>query len=162
MLDEFAQLGTLKIMSDIMGIGRGYKMQLWPVLQDLNQLEELYPKRWQTFLSNAGAQLFFAPRDLKTAEYVSKKCGDSQVTTQGRSVSQSMWGPKDSVDNIGVSTNYGVDALPYLKPHQVAEIGGDEMLVFGENIPGVIRAGRRPYWKMSECRGKYSPDPYHD
>ena len=57
-------------MTDIMGIGRGYRLQLWPVLQDLNQLEELYPKRWQTFLSNAGAQLFFAPRDLKTAEYV--------------------------------------------------------------------------------------------
>ena len=161
MLDEFAQLGTLKVMSDIMGIGRGYKLQLWPVLQDLNQLEELYPKRWQTFLSNAGAQLFFAPRDLKTAEYVSKKCGDRQVNTKTRSVSESAWGPRESVDNIGVSTGYGADAVPYLKPHQVAEIGGDEMLVFGENIAGVIRAGRKPYWKMAECRGKYSPDPYH-
>ena len=60
MFDEFAQLGAMKIMSDIMGIGRGYGLRIWPVLQDLNELKELYPERWETFLSNAGAQIFFA------------------------------------------------------------------------------------------------------
>ena len=161
MLDEFAQLGTLKIISDVMGIGRGYGVQLWPVLQDLNQLQELYPQRWQTFLGNAGAQIFFAPRDVNTAEYVSKKCGVTEVPTQSRSVSESAWGPPQTVDNIGVNTSYGQQQRPFMHPHEVAEIGGDEMLVFGEGINGVIRAGRRSYLETPEYRGKYSPDPYH-
>ena len=63
MFDEFAQLGAMKIMSDIMGIGRGYGLRIWPVLQDLNQLKELYPERWETFLSNAGRK-FSSPRAM--------------------------------------------------------------------------------------------------
>jgi type IV secretion system protein VirD4 len=161
LMDEFAQLGTLKVMSDVMGIGRGYGLQLWPVLQDLNQLEELYPHRWQTFLSNAGAQLFFAPRDLKTANYVSEKCGDYQEKVPSYSVNENAWGPKETVDNISVTTSYSPTPIRYLKPHQVAEIGGDEMLVFAENIAGVIHAGRRSYLKSPECRG-FSQDPYHE
>jgi type IV secretion system protein VirD4 len=161
MLDEFAQLGTLKVMSDIMGIGRGYGLQLWPVLQDLSQLQELYPKRWETFLANAGAQIFLASRDVTTAEYVSKKCGVTERVSQTKSVSVSGWGPKERADDIGINVGYGQTARPYLHPHEVGEIGGDEMLVFGENIPGVIRAGRKSYLKMPECRGKFSPDPYH-
>lgn len=161
MLDEFAQLGPLEIMSDIMGIGRGYNLQLWPVLQDLNQLAELYPQRWETFLANSGAQIFFAPRDMKTAEYVSRRCGVTEVLSESRSVGESAWGPRDSVDNVSVNTSYGQTQRPYLHPHEVAEIPGDESLVFGENIAGVIRAGRRPYWTMPECKGKFRPDPYH-
>jgi type IV secretion system protein VirD4 len=161
LLDEFAQLGTLKVMSDIMGIGRGYGLQLWPVLQDLGQLEELYPKRWQTFLGNAGAQIFFAPRDMKTAEYVSSKCGDSERSGYSKSVSQVAWGPKERADDINVNYSYSQTPRKFMLPHEVAQIGGDEMLVFGENIPGVMRAGRKAYWRMKECQGKYSPDPYH-
>lgn len=159
-LDEFAQLGHMQIMSDIMGIGRGYGLQLWPVLQDLNQLEELYPRSWQTFLSNAGAQIFFSPRDLNTARHVSDKCGVMGVKTKNRSVSEQAWSETGGA-SIGISTGYGQEALPWLRPHQVAEMNGDEMLVFAEGIKGVIRAGRKPYWKMPECRGKFAPDPYH-
>lgn len=161
LLDEFAQLGPLKVMSDIMGIGRGYNVQLWPVLQDLSQLEELYPKKWQTFLGNSGAQIFFAPRDLKTAEYMSQKCGETEVLAESRSVGEMAYGPRDQVQHISVNTSYGPAPRKYLLPHEAAALPGDEMLVFGENIAGVIRAGRRPYWKMPECRGRFAPDPYH-
>ncbi len=159
--DEFAQLGTLKVMSNIMGIGRGYNLQIWPILQDLPQLQKLYTVDWRTFLSGAGAQIFFAPREDETARWVSERCGDRQVVIPGRSVSETAWGTGNAVENIGVSTGYHLGAVPYLKPHQVYEIPGNEMLVFGENLPGVIRAGRKPYWEMPECRGKVAPDPYH-
>jgi type IV secretion system protein VirD4 len=161
LLDEFAQLGALKVMADIMGIGRGYNVQIWPVLQDLSQLEELYPKKWQTFLGNSGAQIFFAPRDLKTAEYMSQKCGETEVMAESRSVGEMAFGPRDQVEHISVNTSYGPAPRKYLLPHEAAELPGDEMLVFGENLAGVIRAGRKPYWRMPECRGKFAPDPYH-
>jgi type IV secretion system protein VirD4 len=161
LLDEFAQLGALKVMADIMGIGRGYNVQLFPVLQGLTQLQELYPKNWETFLGNSGAQIFFAPRDLTTEDYMSKKCGETEVLAESRSVGEMAFGPRDQVQHISVNTSYGGSPRKYLLPHEAAALPGDEMLVFGENMAGVIRAGRKPYWKMPECRGKFAPDPYH-
>lgn len=162
LLDEFAQLGTLKIMSDIMGVGRGYGLQLWPVLQDLNQLEELYPRRWQTFLANSGAQIFFAPRDQKTADYVSQRCGVTEVHTQSQSTSDVLYDSRNrDPQPIVVNTNYGQSMRPLLHPHEVVQLSGREMIVFAENLAGPILGGRRSYLEMSECRGKYRPDPYH-
>jgi type IV secretory pathway TraG/TraD family ATPase VirD4 len=43
--------GGLKIIENCMAYVRGFGIQLMPVLQDLNQLQDLYPKRWQTFMS---------------------------------------------------------------------------------------------------------------
>ena len=161
LLDEFAQLGTLKVMSDVMGIGRGYGLKLFPILQDLNQLRELYPERWETFLANSGAQIFFAPRDITTAEYVSKRCGITQVPRSSKSVNQTLFGAEDELYRLGGGTSVGLETRPLYHPHEIAEMPGDEMFVFGENIPGVIRAGRKPYWLMPECRSKASPNPYH-
>ena len=164
LLDEFAQLGTLKIMSDVMGVGRGYGLQLWPVLQDLNQLQELYPKRWRTFLANSGAQIFFAPRDQFTAKEISDLCGVTEVHTQSRSVGEVAYdaNPQNGhSESINVSTSYGQSMRPLLHPHEVIQLSGREMIVFAENIAGPILGGRRSYLEMSECRGKFRPDPYH-
>jgi type IV secretion system protein VirD4 len=56
-----------------MGIARGYGVQLWPFLQDLNQLKALYRDRWQSFLGKAAALTAFAPRDLFTAQHLSAR-----------------------------------------------------------------------------------------
>jgi type IV secretion system protein VirD4 len=68
MLDEFAALGHLGAVEDAFGLAAGYNVQLWPVLQDLNQLKALYRERWETFVANAGVVQGFAPNDLTTAE----------------------------------------------------------------------------------------------
>ena len=41
-MDEFAQLGRLGPIEDALGQGRGYGIALLPVLQDINQLRDLY------------------------------------------------------------------------------------------------------------------------
>ena len=88
-LDEFAQLGHLKAIENAMGLAAGYGLQLWPILQDLTQLKRDYGESWETFLANAGIQQFFAPRENTTAEYVSKLCGQTTVTTTSESCRQS-------------------------------------------------------------------------
>ena len=42
LLSEFAQLGRLEAIRSALGQGRGYGVQLWPVLQDINQLRTIY------------------------------------------------------------------------------------------------------------------------
>jgi type IV secretory pathway TraG/TraD family ATPase VirD4 len=57
----------------------GFGMQLWAIIQDLSQLEDLYGRRWQTFLGNAGVLQVFGTRDMMTADYVSRLAGHTTV-----------------------------------------------------------------------------------
>lgn len=137
-----------------MGLGRSY-LQLIPVLQDLSQLQALYPKSWETFLANSGFRIFFGPRDKTTSDYVSSMCGDYEV----RGISKSMSLRPEG--GIYVGLGYTPQQRRYLMPHECRELPGDEMLVFAQGIPGVIRAGRCAYYKSPEFAGCFDPDPYH-
>jgi type IV secretion system protein VirD4 len=83
MLDEFAQLGHLKPIEAAFGLVRGYGVQVWPVLQDLNQLKDLYEKRWETFVGNAGVVQGFGPNDSSTAEWMSLRAGETTLVAKG-------------------------------------------------------------------------------
>ena len=56
LLDEFAALGRLEAVERAMGLMAGYGLQLWPILQDMSQLKDLYGDRANTFIANAGVQ----------------------------------------------------------------------------------------------------------
>jgi len=74
-LDEFAVLGHMKTIEDAAGQIAGFGVKLWPVIQDLGQLNTLYKDRWQTFMANAGTLQFFANNDAFTLEWISKRLG---------------------------------------------------------------------------------------
>jgi type IV secretion system protein VirD4 len=154
-LDEFAQLGRLKVIENAMALARGYGVQLLPVLQDLNQLKGLYGDSYQTFLANAGCRMFFGSQDKFTSEIVSDLCGETEVRTMSRTMNRNARGQFES------SMSIAPHAQKYLRPEAVRELPGDEMLVFAQGIPGVIRAGRRPYYLSPELNGMWDPDPYH-
>ena len=84
-LDEFAVLGTMKTLEDAAGQIAGLGCKLWPVLQDLGQLQALYEKRWETFIGNAGVLQFFGNSDMQTLEWISKRLGDTTIQTSSRS-----------------------------------------------------------------------------
>lgn len=76
LLDEFAALGRLDAVAKGMGIMRGYGLHLWPFLQDLGQLHDLYGASvTETFFANADADIFFGLRDMTTLDYVSRRVG---------------------------------------------------------------------------------------
>jgi type IV secretion system protein VirD4 len=88
-MDEFAQLGRLRPIEEAFGLVRGYGVQLWPVLQDLNQLKSLYERRWETFMANAGIVQTFGVNDLTTAEWVSRRAGEKTILAGSYSQSKS-------------------------------------------------------------------------
>jgi type IV secretion system protein VirD4 len=155
-LDEFAAaVQRLSVVEVAMGLARGYGLQLLNVLQDLGQLQGLFPKTWETFLANSGFRIFFAPRDKTTSDYISDQCGMAEV----RGITKSMGLRPDGGVQVGLG--YAPQSRRYLMPQECRELPGEEMLVFAQGIPGVIRAGRRAYFKSPEFEGCYDPDPYH-
>lgn len=78
-LDEFAALGRLTMIEQAYGLMAGFGIQLWAIIQDLNQLERVYDKGWQSFIANAGMVNYFGSSDKMTSEYFSSMCGEKTV-----------------------------------------------------------------------------------
>lgn len=152
--DEYkSAVGKVGVIEAAMGLGAGYGFQLVPVLQDLNQLRELHPEGWETFLANSGFRIFFAPRDKTTSDYVSDMAGDMEVRSVAKSLSEDR-----RTNETQVNLSFVQHSRKYLLPYETRDLGDGEALIFGENIPGVIRSGRLPYYLGKEFR--FDPDPY--
>ena len=74
-----------------------------PILQDLGQLKKLYPDMWETFIGMAGAVIWFAPNDLTTAEYMSRRAGDTTRTAISQSNSENT--SKSTTTSSGTSNS---------------------------------------------------------
>lgn len=156
-LDEVAQIGYLKMLADAWGMAAGAaSLQLWAVYQDVSQIMAQFKTSWQTMVQNSGAAMYFGVRDQQTAEFVAKQCGVTEVLSHSRSVSID----RHSGEPI-VNESATLSARPLLHPDEVRfGLRDDEMLLFCDGVPGVIRAKRKPYFKCWDLRGKYRDNPY--
>lgn len=76
LLDEFFSLGRIDEIAKAAGLMPGYGVKLWPILQDLNQLVQLYDRDGAgTFFGNADLHQFFGNTDAQTLEHVSHRLG---------------------------------------------------------------------------------------
>lgn len=89
MLDEFAQMGHMKVIEDNLALMRAFGVKLWVVFQDLAQAEDLYAKRWESFIGNAGVVQAFAPQDVLTRKYLSELSGQRLYWLKSLSRSES-------------------------------------------------------------------------
>jgi type IV secretion system protein VirD4 len=78
MLDEFANLGALNIIANGYGLIAGHGVTLWSFVQNLTQLQHLYPNNWETFIANSSVVTVSNVNDVTTAEYFSRRAGQSE------------------------------------------------------------------------------------
>src|SRR5262249_1957177 len=74
-LDEVARLENLQAVSSAFSYAAGFNLQLWPFVQDIAQLEDVYGKQWKSILANCGLVQFFTPTEIDTAEYIQRRGG---------------------------------------------------------------------------------------
>lgn len=148
LLDEFAALGHLNSIKMAFGLMRGYGLKLWPILQDLPQLQGLYKDDWQTFIANAGAIQVFGTNDRETAEYVSKQIGVETVDTASKTYSQH-----------GASESMGLAGRPLMMPDEVMRIDKEESLVLLRGMPP-LHCQRIIYYRDETFKPHADPNPY--
>jgi type IV secretion system protein VirD4 len=118
-LDEFAVLGHMQPIERAAGQIAGFGVKLWPVIQDITQLQRDYQKAWETFMGNSGLLTFFGNTDLTTLEHISKRLGETEVIRTVNNLTES-WqsttgqsapGMLDSLAGLGTSsTSAGMNA----------------------------------------------------
>lgn len=133
MIDEFAQLGHLGIIEQNLAMMRGYGIKLWAVFQDLAQAQAIYKDRWESFLGNAGVLNSFAPQDVVTAEYLSRRTG--QTTRTAKSIGQS-WNLGQSGSE---SLNFSQIQMPLMLPQDLRNMDDGYTVLFSHLIKGTGR-----------------------
>lgn len=149
MLDELATLGHLQPIENAIGLAAGYGVQLVTVWQDIGQIQDLYKKRWTSFVGNSGVRVLFNLDDFDTSKYWSNFVGGRLHATYSR-----------QQDIYGLSTggNSGEAMRPLLASDKLMlEFAKDRMLVLAQGAHPVITE-RVTYWDDEELRGLWD-DP---
>ena len=146
-LDEFYALGRLNLLGKAAGLLAGYGVKLWPIVQNLGQMKELYPENWETFMGNAGMVQAFAMNDQTTANYLSEALGHHVMWRKTRGYGGVEWVPqgatflRTSVELARETSRDSNNQIVYVE-------GSDSFLL-----------RRMPYDHAFEP-GNYDPDPF--
>ena len=87
LLDEMGTIGRLSMVETAFGLMAGLGIRLWGFLQDLVQLQGLYPRTWETFISNSSVIQILKAHDVTTSTYVSTYLGNETVNSKTGSLS---------------------------------------------------------------------------
>ena len=146
LLDEFAALGRLEAVERAMGLMAGYGLQLWPILQDMSQLKDLYGARANTFVANAGVLQTFGVNDFETAKWLSQSMGKETIGYQTES---------HQSGDIATTTQH-IAARDLMTPDEIMQIDPSVQLLRVQGKP-VIIAKKLRYFADREFDGLYLP-----
>jgi type IV secretion system protein VirD4 len=136
-LEEAAAIGHLPIIEDTMAMMRGYGIKLWSIFQDASQLEDIYEKRWESFIANAGVLQAFAPRDVKTAKFLSDLAGQKTVEVENEGASSGMSGFSFKGLSLGANTSKSKIAVPDILPQELMRMDMGYTALFSHKTKGI-------------------------
>lgn len=149
-LDEFYALGRLQFVAKAAGLLAGFGVKLWPIVQNLSQIMELYPDNWEVFLGNAGMWQVFAVNDQTTARYMSERLGEHIV-----------WRKVRQFDGQKYVEEWVPQGASFLRTgielgRETSRDSGNQVIFIEGGDSFLLR--RRPYDRTFK-REQYSPDP---
>lgn len=155
LLDEVARLGYLRILETARDAGRKYGITLTMIFQSLGQMREAYGGRDASskWFESASWISFAAINDPDTADYISKRCGDTTVEVDQTNRSSGMKGSSRS-------RSKQLSRRPLILPHEVLRMRADEQIVFtAGNAP--LRCGRAVWFRREDMMACVGENRFH-
>ena len=151
-MDEFLALGKMPEISGAFATMASYNLTLWPFVQELEKLQELYKGSFNSFIANSRAIQVFSVSDPKTKEYVSERLGSRPLN--------GLADIAKSNDNLPLRAPNDVelDLATSERRQYIIEAGKPAMLI--EKVP--YYNSRPISWlknKKGRFEGQYDPDP---
>ncbi|GLS35013.1 conjugal transfer protein TraG [Mesorhizobium tianshanense] len=155
LLDEVARLGYLRILETARDAGRKYGISLTLIFQSIGQMREAYGGRDASskWFESASWISFSAINDPETAEYLSKRCGDTTVEVDQTSRSSGMKGSSRS-------RSKQLTRRPLILPHEVMRMRADEQIVFTAGNPP-LRCGRAIWFRRDDMKACVGTNRFH-
>ena len=142
-LDEFANIGKIPDFDKKISTSRSRKISFSVILQNLDQLEAVYDKSYETIMGNCDTHLFLGSNSQKTVEYFSKALGEKTIFRESESVN------KDREDwKQGKSVSDQNMARALLTADELRRMDVDECIIYEKGIKP-IKAQKYYYYKYS-------------
>ena len=155
LLDEVARLGYLRILETARDAGRKYGITLAMIFQSLGQMREAYGGRDATskWFESASWISFSAINYPDTADYISKRCGDTTVEVDQTNRSSGIKGSSRS-------RSKQLSRRPLILPHEVLRMRSDEQIVFTSGNPP-LRCGRAIWFRREDMQTRVAANRFH-
>lgn len=128
-LDEFANIGRIPDFDKKISTSRSRGIQFSVILQNLDQLEAVYEKSYETIIGNCDTHVFLGSNSYKTVEYFSKALGEKTIFRRQKSTNRDKhWhkqGFNDSEQMLGRAL---------MTPDELRRMDNDECIIFEKGI----------------------------
>ena len=145
-LDEFANIGKIPDFDKKISTSRSREISFSVILQNLDQLEAIYEKSYETIIGNCDTHVFLGSNSQKTVEYFSKALGEKTITHESKSKSKDK---KTHSKSTSVSDQIMARAL--LTPDELRRFDNDKCIIFVKGVRP-IKADKFYYFKKPMAR----------
>ena len=128
-LDEFANIGKIPDFDKKISTSRSRKISFSVILQNLDQLEAVYDKAYETIIGNCDTHLFLGSNSQKTVEYFSKALGEKTITRDSISYSRD----KDN-QRSGKNLSDQIMARALMTPDELRRMDTDLCIIFVKGL----------------------------
>lgn len=142
-MDEFLALGYMKEIKKAIAVLAEYGLVLWPIVQELTSMEEIYGQNLSPFFTNSRAVQVFAISDEKSKDYVSKELGARGIAKLLANSNSNQTVPFRTPDEL---------------EKEISREGGLQYVLMAGKAPMLLK--KTPYFSSSYFSGKYKPDPH--
>ncbi len=140
-LDEFANIGQIPDFDKKISTSRSRKISFSVILQNLDQLEAVYEKSYETIIGNCDTHVFLGSNSYKTVEYFSKALGEKTIGRDSISINRDKnnW-------RTGKSVSDQVMARALMTPDELRRLDNDLCIIYEKGIKPV-KAHKFYYFK---------------
>ena len=145
-LDEFANIGKIPDFDKKISTSRSRKISFSVILQNVDQLEAVYEKSYETIMGNCDTHVFLGSNSFKTVEYFSKQLGEKTIDRDSISIN------KDKQNHrTGKSISDNVMARALMTPDELRRLDNDMCIIFVKGLKPV-KANKFYYFKHPMAR----------
>ena len=147
-LDEFANIGKIPDFDKKISTSRSRKISFSVILQNLDQLEAVYDKAYETIMGNCDTHLFLGSNSQKTVEYFSKALGEKTIYKDSISISRDKERHKQ-----GYSTSDQSMARALMTPDELRRMDNDYCIIYEKGLKPIKS---RKYYYFEHPTVKYA------
>ena len=132
-LDEFANIGRVPDFDKKISTSRSRKISFSVILQNLDQLEAVYEKSYETIIGNCDTHVFLGSNSQKTVEYFSKALGEKTISKDQLSKSRD----KHNFWTQGYNASEQIMARALMTPDELRRMDPDLCIIFEKGLKPV-------------------------
>jgi type IV secretion system protein VirD4 len=130
MMDEFPTLGEMEQFKTGIAYFRGYRVKLFLIVQDTQQLKGIYEDAgMNSFLSNSAYRITFAANNIETAKLISEIIGNKTVKQYSKNMPKFL-----DFDPKSRTVNESEIQRALLLPQEVITLPRDEQIILIESV----------------------------